>query len=181
MAPMIHPEVNTRVDLTKYCNKLGFKVGAEIGVAKGKFSRVFCWSITDVKLYCIDPWTSDPNDEQDYGIENEINLAHAQKILQPFPNVSFIRKTSIEALSLFSDESLDFVYIDANHSFDYVIRDIIEWSRKVKKGGIVSGHDYYILKNFGVILAVNTYTKAHNITEWYTTPGDHTPSFWWQK
>jgi hypothetical protein len=175
-----HPEVSTRVDLTKYCNKLGFKVGAEIGVCKGKFSRVFCWNIPNVVLYCIDTWESDPNDPGDEGELNEANFSHAQKILKPF-DVTFIRNTSIEALNTFKDNELDFVYIDANHTFDHVMRDIIEWGKKVKTGGIISGHDYFRLKHAGVILAVDTYIKAHDITENYITPGDHTPSWWFIK
>lgn len=172
--------ISTRVDLAKYCNELGFKVGAEIGVAAGKYSRVFCWNIPDVHLYCIDPWQSDSNDPCDYGLENISNHAHAKKILQPF-NVTFIEKNSIEALDDFEDGSLDFVYIDANHSFDYVIQDLINWNKKVKSGGIISGHDYYRLRNFGVILAVDTYVKAHGITDLGILAGDHTPSFYWRK
>jgi hypothetical protein len=175
-----HSKVNTRVDLAKFCGKLNFKVGAEIGVCKGKFSRVFCWNIPDVSLYGIDTWTSDPNDPGDEGELNESNYAHAKKILKPF-KVTLLRKTSMEALNDFKDNSLDFVYIDANHTFDYAMRDIIEWSRKVKSGGIVSGHDYYRIKGFGVILAVDTYVKAHDITECWLTPGDHTPSWWFIK
>lgn len=172
--------ISTRVDLAKYFNELGFKVGAEIGVAAGKYSRVFCWNIPDIHLYCIDPWKSDPNDLCDYGDENISNRAHAKKILKPF-NVTFIEKDSIKALEDFEDNSLDFVYIDANHSFDYVIQDLINWNKKVKSGGIISGHDYYRLRNFGVILAVDTYIKAHGITTFNILSGDHTPSFYWRK
>lgn len=172
--------IPTRVELAKYFGELGFKIGAEIGVAAGKYSRVFCWNIPDVHLYCIDPWQSDSNDPCDYGEKNISNLAHAKKILQPF-NVTFIEKNSIMALDDFEDSSLDFVYIDANHSFDYVMQDLINWNKKVRSGGVVSGHDYYNIKGFGVILAVDTYIKAHNITTFGITPEDHTPSFYWRR
>jgi hypothetical protein len=171
--------INTRVDLAKHFGELGFKIGAEIGVCKGKYSRVFCWNIPDVKLYCIDTWMADPNDPGNEGDLNEANFQHARRILQPF-NVMFIRENSEDALHCFRDESLDFVYIDANHTFDYVMRDIIEWSKKVRSGGVVSGHDYFRLKHAGVILAVDTYAKAHGLTV-STTPGDHTPSWYWVK
>lgn len=171
--------IATRVDLAKHFGELGFKTGAEIGVCKGKFSRVFCWNVPDLCLHCIDTWESDPLDPGSEGALNEANYEHAKKILQPF-NVKFIRKTSMMALNNFEDASLDFVYIDANHSFDYVMQDIIEWSKKVRVGGIVSGHDYFRLRFAGVILAVNTYAKAHGLTVNLTTD-DHTPSWYWIK
>ena len=43
---------------------------------------------------------------------------------------------------IFEDESLDFIYIDANHAYDFVVEDINLWFPKLKKGGIFSGHDY---------------------------------------
>jgi hypothetical protein len=52
----------------------------------------------------------------------------------------------MEALGDFEDESLDFVYIDGNHEFRYIAEDLFEWTKKVKKGGIVSGDDYFFLK-----------------------------------
>lgn len=176
---MYHPEVEDRVSLTKYFAKLGFKIGAEIGVAKGKFSRVICWNVPNVKLYCIDPYKTDPNDPADYGNAHEIHYEWAKKILKPY-NVEFILKNSKDALEDFKDESLDFVYIDANHSFDYVIRDIIEWSKKVRSGGIISGHDYY---NFGdkfdVPGAVDAYVKSHKLTAYLTK--DRVHSYFWIK
>jgi predicted O-methyltransferase YrrM len=48
----------------------------------------------------------------------------------------------LRAADDFLDNSLDFVYIDAGHRFDDVVQDIIKWTKKVRKGGIISGHDY---------------------------------------
>lgn len=176
---MNHPEVNTRVDLTKLMGRMGFRTGAEIGVCKGKFSRVFCWNIPNVKLYCIDTWKSDSLDPHDHADDHEKNYIHAKAILSSF-DVTIIRMTSMEAVNTFPDGELDFVYIDANHSFDFVIRDLIEWSKKVRSGGIVSGHDYYRLKDVDVITAVDAYVKTHKIDPFYITP--ETPhSFFWMK
>jgi hypothetical protein len=50
--------------------------------------------------------------------------------------------SSIEAAETYLDNSLDFVFIDAAHDYDSVKQDIISWLPKVKKGGIISGHDY---------------------------------------
>jgi hypothetical protein len=66
----------------------------------------------------------------------------ATERLDPLPNVHIVKKFSMDALEDFEDESLDFVYIDANHEWPYVTNDIYYWSQKVRSGGIVSGHDY---------------------------------------
>ncbi len=51
----------------------------------------------------------------------------------------------MDALEDFEDNSLDFVYIDGDHNFKHISEDIYEWTKKVRSGGIVSGHDYLIL------------------------------------
>jgi hypothetical protein len=56
-----------------------------------------------------------------------------------------IRANSQKASEIFQDESLDFVYIDANHAYDFVVDDINYWYSKVKKGGYLWGHDYISL------------------------------------
>lgn len=64
------------------------------------------------------------------------------------------RMTTDEAVSLFDDASLDGVFIDADHSYEAVKKDITNWMPKVRKGGILAGHDY--IQTFeGVIRAVN--------------------------
>jgi len=96
---------------------------------------------------------------------------------------------------------LDFVYIDADHSYKSVKEDINAWAPKVREGGIVAGHDYYLTRagNIGVIAAVNEYVKEHGyslqLTDWdldsvpYTEPETHhykigdeqQPNWWFEK
>ena len=79
----------------------------------------------------------------------------------------------MEAVEDFKNESLDFVYIDANHEFRYIAEDLAEWTKKVKKGGIVSGHDYFYTKtgtnndHWHVAHVLNAYIQAFNIPNWY--------------
>ena len=77
----------------------------------------------------------------------------------------------MDAVKDFEPNSLDFVYIDGNHYFDYVVEDIIHWSKIVRPGGIVSGHDYRKDKNekvpFHIIQATHAYTDAHKISPWF--------------
>jgi SAM-dependent methyltransferase len=56
--------------------------------------------------------------------------------------VTPIRESSLNASRLFEDNSLDFVFIDAAHDYQSVKNDILNWYPKVKKGGIIAGHDY---------------------------------------
>ena len=72
-----------------------------------------------------------------------------------------IRLPSTEASNLYADNSLDFVFIDANHSYEFVKDDIKHWYPKVKKGGILAGHDY-IPAWPGVIQAVNEFISKNN-------------------
>ena len=60
------------------------------------------------------------------------------------PNIIKIRKTSEEASKDFTDESLDAVYIDAEHDEESVRVDLKLWKPKVKKGGYMSGHDWWL-------------------------------------
>jgi predicted O-methyltransferase YrrM len=50
------------------------------------------------------------------------------------------------AAGQFEDKSLDFVFIDADHRYEYTKRDILAWLPKIKNGGIIAGHDYISLE-----------------------------------
>lgn len=58
-------------------------------------------------------------------------------------NLSFLRMESVQAVKTFADESVDFVFIDADHDYEHCAEDIRNWSKKLKPGGILAGHDYY--------------------------------------
>jgi len=73
-----------------------------------------------------------------------------------------IRKSSSDAAKEFEQESVDLVFIDANHSYESVKNDIDLWLPKVKRGGVLSGHDYSI-GFFGVIQAVSEKLGTDNI------------------
>lgn len=181
-------EFTNRVELAYYFNELGFKTGAEVGVAAGAFSETLCKAIPGLKLYCIDPWTTYRGNNRGGGIGRHTrNYETAKERLKGY-DATLIRKKSIEALTDVPDGSLDFVFIDGNHDFDYVMEDIIGWTRKVRSGGIVSLHDYYEFKNAGVIPAVNAYTEFHLIQFHLTSKelrksplDDKQPSVWWFK
>jgi hypothetical protein len=179
--------MNSRIELAQYFNQLGFKVGAEVGVAGGDYSEKLCKAIPDLKLFCIDPWDTYQDNRRGGGKEQHYkNYEKTKARLAPY-NATLIRKFSTEAARDFADNSLDFVFLDGNHDFDYVMEDIITWSRKVRKGGIISGHDLYFFNNSGVIEAVLAYTQFHkiklNFTKWNDSDykDDRPQCFWWVK
>ena len=163
-----------RTELPGFLVRQGFKVGAEIGVYKGAFSEIFCKSGIE-RVYSIDPWQSYDGSGRSQKVQERQDFlyAHTQRTLEPFPNSQIIRKTSMNALEDFEDNSLDFVYIDGNHSFPYVAQDIYEWSRKVRSGGIVSGHDYFDTSPTStnllchVRVVVDAYTRLFKIENWW--------------
>jgi len=75
----------------------------------------------------------------------------------------------MDAVKDFEDDSIDFVYIDGNHSFKYVAEDICEWVKKVKVGGFVCGHDYIYSNplNFHVRHVVDAYVQARAIQKFW--------------
>ena len=189
--------------LPKLFWKLGFRVGAEIGTSTGRYARVLCRTNPKMKLYCIDPWTA-------YGDYVEANNLTGQVMLDNCLikakerlancNCEFIKAYSMDAVKNFTDNSLDFVYIDANHTFEFALNDIVEWSKKVKVGGIISGHDYWNsgdvhtrhlhiknptplekIKLCQVKDAVNAWTKTNQINPWFVTGLDDCSSFLWVK
>jgi predicted O-methyltransferase YrrM len=166
-------ELVGRVELARHFNSLGFKKGAEIGVSEGDFSEVLLTEIPKLCLYCIDIW------------ESKERFNKAVEKLKRY-DARFLRGKSMDMISKIADNSLDFVFIDADHRFDYVMEDIIGWSRKVKPGGIISGHDYYNFHESGVIESVRTYTSIHKLKFELTgiipeSSDDRQPSFYWTK
>ena len=168
-------EINRRVEipgmsrdmLAELFSELGFNEGAEIGVEKGYYSEVLCKTNPNLKLHCIDPWIT-YKDYKDYKRQEHMDSLYEKSLnrLKDL-NCNIIKKTSMEAVKDFEDASLDFVYIDANHIFEYVVNDIIEWTKKVRPGGIVSGHDYFEAprrgKPIGVVPALHGYLNAKHI------------------
>lgn len=175
-----------RKNLALLFTELGFKVGAEIGVLLGDYSRILCEANPKLKLYSIDPWLV-YKEYKDLTPQKNFDDMYQQtkKVLSPY-NCKIIRKRSMEAIKDFSDNSLDFVYIDGNHEFTSEANDIHEWSKKVKTGGIIAGHDYrkYKYKSFSHSYeVVNAYTSAYRIFTWFITDHarDGIRSWFWVK
>jgi len=131
-------------------------VGAEIGVKEGRFTRFMLENNDNLTMYAIDPWEKQPGKEEDYREWDWTDIYTAfRERMKPFPNrVTEIMAYSKEAAAVIADNSLDFVFIDAQHDFLSVREDIKLWEPKVKKGGLICGHDYCD-KFPGVVAAVH--------------------------
>jgi len=165
---------------------LGYKKGVEVGVYKGVFIQTMASRATETEIIGVDAWTTyegykdyPPGDLETVGYPQAI--ARAAK----HPNVKLIKGWSKDIAPTFEDGSVDFVYIDANHTYPCVKEDIGLWAPKVKVGGLVCGHDYFETKNvrklveldFGVIKAVNEWVESQGIKHLFTTSLDPFPSW----
>ena len=168
----------TRDRLGQLFAKAGYTKGAEIGVRKGKFSRVLLKANPDLHMLCVDPWA--PYGGRKYTKEKQDHIFEVcQETLKPYADrVTYIRKTSMEAVRDIEKESLDFVFIDGNHLFDFAMEDIIHWSRRVRSGGIVACHDFHYGSNVEVVEAIMAYTRANHIDPWYNTKESQPTAYW---
>jgi len=172
--PMLSKKGSGRENIPRLFKELGFKYGAEIGVFKGEFSKCLLNGIPGLKLKCIDIWEGYKRHDDNSIYNNVI------RDLKDF-DAEIIKGRSLDIAKNVEDESLDFVYIDADHHFEPTFNDITEWSKKVKPGGVVSGHDYFNGGNCGVKQAVDKYINMHNILKWYITRDGRCKSFLWIK
>ena len=169
----------TRDDFIDFFKELGFKTGAEIGVSLGINLETYCKA--GFKMYGIDPW--EDYDDEHYRPINALSKKGivtktfddvyeiAIDRLLKYANCDIIRRKSMDALDYIHDRSLDFVYIDSNHKYGYVAMDLMQWAKKVKKGGIIAGHDYHDIKgsrqNRGVKHAVDGFMKSFDIENFW--------------
>lgn len=171
-------EVNSREEYLIELSKLLPKnpIGIELGVETGHFSKMILKYLNPSKLYLVDPWQIgfDKNDDQTYGSTlNNLPTAystedHYKNILcdlyQEIKNNQVIIRPdySYNVVDDFRDNYFDFVYIDSCHLYNAVKADLNAFLPKLKKSGIMAGHDYFEYDNFGVIKAVDEFCSGHN-------------------
>lgn len=159
-----------RNDLAQLFAELGFKRGAEIGVAEGHYSEILLKANPDLELLLVDPWRRYDGNPYAHSQEHQdFSLNETKRKTAPYLNVKIMQDFSMNAVREVEENSLDFVYVDAHHGFDWVMEDLIAWGRRVRSGGIISGDDYYHFKRSwaGVVEAVNAYTLGHRISPWF--------------
>ncbi len=121
------------------------------------------------KVYCVDTWKGS---KEVYDMTNP--MAKERDMLEVFKknvghysNLNIIVKPSVEAAKDFEDGSIDICWIDAGHTYEEVLNDIDAWLPKVKKGGILAGHDYIKDVWMGVVQAVDErFGKPDEVVDW---------------
>lgn len=141
-----HILLSHRYEINQLINIMNLKGKfIEIGVYKGEFSEYLLNNTNTEKLYLIDPYKNFNIEDYTDAINNhdmEKNYQLALEKVSKFTNrFEFIKKTSDSAIELFADDSIDFVYIDGNHAYQYVYNDLENYWKKVKPGGILMGDD----------------------------------------
>jgi len=116
-------------------------VMVEIGSYKGESTLMFASSFAFDTIYSIDPLVGmSDNIQEEFNQNTKLFKGNGTGIGDI--KVEHIKEYSFDAVERFKDESLDFVYIDGDHSFDNVTRDILLYLPKIKKTGFIGGHDY---------------------------------------
>jgi hypothetical protein len=176
-----------RNDLAALFAELGFKRGAEIGVAEGNYSEVLLKANPECELLLVDIWSAYAGNPQNKSNEkHEFAYNETVRKTKNYKHVSIRQGYSMDVVDGIMLGELDFCYIDASHLFDDCVMDIIEWSKRVRSGGIVSGDDYYALDQKrwvggGVVEAVQAYVNAHQISPWFVFQGHKSVDFMWVK
>ena len=143
-------------------NKVKFFI--EIGVFEGRRCEYLLYKNPNLKVTAVDPWKV--GSDSWYKDQLKLDDLYEKTInnLSGFGNrVSILKKTSLEALKEIEDFSVDMVFIDADHTSPAVDFDIENWYKKVKVGGILSGHDYGHVRWPDVKNAVDIFCKNRNI------------------
>jgi SAM-dependent methyltransferase len=149
----------------------------EVGCWKGKSAAYLIVEIINsgknIKVDCVDTWDPFINEDASvYFDKGDLSSLYETFLNNMNPIKDYytpIRMRSTEAAKLYKDDSLDFIFIDACHYYECVDADIKAWYPKLKKGGIISGHDFS--NNWpGVKKAVEENFKQYkttNPTIWY--------------
>lgn len=124
-------------------------IGAEIGVREGYNAKSMLRNLNIKKLFLIDPFVPYVEDGL---VKVGVSVDFAKRTLKKYSkNIEILQLSSEEASQIISDSSLDFVYIDACHEPKFVRQDMNLWYQKIKKGGVLGGHDIHdskILREF---------------------------------
>ena len=160
----------------------------EVGVWRGDYSAEIIAALaptqfTGVDPYLLHPAYADCPDPVEFANQDNLDDLYDRTSARfhPWSNAILRRQTGVAASQAFTDLSLDFVYIDGDHSYEFVSTDIKAWWPRVKSGGILAGHDYTPGNpekdhTYGVIQAVTEFAQTHTL-QIHTTSEQY--ATWW--
>ena len=150
-------------------------IAVEIGVFKGINSREIIKNLNIKKLFLIDPYLryeEYKNDKTSLKVFEAKREAH-KRLKKDYRKIIWVEDFSEKATKRIS-EKVDFIYIDGNHDYPYVKRDIELYWNKIKEGGIMAGHD---IDGEGVSKAVIEFIEKNKISPDKVYFGNKTD--WW--
>jgi hypothetical protein len=120
------------------CNNKAVEIGAYSGEGTVVIAKHF------KEVLAVDPWVNgyDIGDVASQQCPMKFVFEAFQERTKPLGNVFFSRGKSLDALEFVNTESLDLVYVDGDHRYEAVVADLKGWMPKVRKGGIIAGHDW---------------------------------------
>lgn len=140
--PAFYEQVAARAEWTRF---------VEVGVYSG---ASVCFLASELKkrrgpgafdLYAVDLWErANEAGYTDLKMDLEVWNVFCARLdaTDTRDSIHVLKADSTEAANRFAPASVDFVFIDADHSYAAVKRDIDVWLPKVKPGGMIAGHDY---------------------------------------
>jgi Methyltransferase domain len=168
----------------------------ELGVFEGEFSE-YCYKALHPTLHTlIDFWDYD---SYSFELDGSPQMAELSSIYTEYfggdgkkglsdayektkarfrdaANVAILKMDIAQAAERFPDGSLDVIYLDANHTYEFVLRDLYTWFPKLRKGGLFICNDFFesasaSRQNIGVIPAFTTFSKRFDVFPLALTAG----------
>ena len=144
---------------------------AEVGLFKGKSSAIMMPIAinNNTQYYAVDNFyggidASTPASKIQRTQGDEVMkefIANMKKLGVNRPDYMLWKLDSVSAALTFPNDSLDFVFIDADHAYESVKKDLEVWYNKIKPLGIIGGHDY---NNPGVKMAVDEFCQTKKLS-----------------
>lgn len=171
--------LKTRIDLLDIVEKE--KKICEIGVFKGEFSKLLINTLTPTELHLIDIFegkmcSGDKDGNNIIWTNLDEEFVKLKKHFSDNDNIYLHKGFSSEILKSFDNEYFDMIYIDGDHSYNGVKKDLEISFEKVKKGGYICGHDYTTVMFPNVVKAVDEFCTDKKLVIDYITQ-DGCPSF----
>lgn len=173
-----HPFPRSAVRFIKENNKGAKLIGAEIGTYRGDNAASIMKTLPMKRFFIIDPYEAYEEYADEKNIQRELNeaLRVARRRMSRYKDkVVFIRKKSLYAHNDIPD-NLDFVYIDGNHDYESVKKDMEIYFEKLKSGGVLAGHDIqngFIEEHDGVTKAFVEFVNEKGLFPYILVPD------WW--
>lgn len=125
-----------------------YRVFVEVGVFKGNSISYLADKLRtkETRIFAVDLWEDTTQYKDSHELMEDVKIItklYNEQLAKTNTRhlISDIKSDSAEAAHFFTDASVDFVFLDANHDHDWVKKDILAWLPKVRKGGIIAGHD----------------------------------------